>query len=338
MLNSVGDLENLNDIYKSGNEPKTSLVYLKKEFPDRIYHECSALVKNVNGVVYFGHGTWRGYYAMLRIYKIYDFYYERRVRLSFSSSPGLIHSKDDYYTSLSEDSNLFVSETTNSIYNDSLYEPINDKLFSWQRILSGLYFERSAKSFVELIKEYNSGTYDNQWIVFDLNRWKINQTESLFICEQMPGLMKSHDVTDYLTVDSNYMWPSYNVPYDREIYNKSGYSLTEDEYNDCSRAQIFKRDANTVVDLESMKHIMEYNDFENDPISNSSAKETIASRYDLLEKPNYFGSVDAKIVCSEEPHITYAISGPTHQEQPIFEWDSTLFNSSHEHSNTSNKK
>ena len=59
-------------------------------------------------------------------------------------------------------------------------------------------------------------------------------------------------------------------------------------------------------------------------------KNSIASRYDLKEtKPSYFGAIDAKIVSTENPHVTYAISGPTHQNQPVFEWDLNVFNTSH---------
>ncbi|BFU25237.1 phospholipase B, putative [Entamoeba histolytica HM-1:IMSS-B] len=323
MLLSVGDLENLNEIYKTGKEPETSIVYMRKAFPDRIYHECSALVRAVGDEVYFAHGTWRGYYAMLRIYKVYDLFYGgRRLKMSFSSSPGLIHSKDDYYTVSAEDTQLFVSETTNSVYNSSVYEDINDKLLSWQRILSGLYYEKTAKEFVELIKDYNSGTYNNQWIVFDVNSWKKNKAESLFICEQMPGLMKSHDVTEYLTSEEKQnMWPSYNVPFDKEIYSKSGYPTDHDEYTSCSRAKIFNRDVKNVQTIEDMKHIMLYNDYQNDEFSKNDPKESIASRYDLrVDRPNAFGAIDAKIVSTSNPHLTYAISGPTHQGQPVFEW------------------
>ena len=92
-----------------------------------------------------------------------------------------------------------VSQEPSALYDNNLYEPINDKLLSWQRILSGLYYEKTAKSFVELIKPYNSGTYDNQWIVFDLNAWKKDKKEALFICEQMPGLMLSEDVVFSMT-------------------------------------------------------------------------------------------------------------------------------------------
>lgn len=332
MLNSVGDLENLNDLYKTGDEPVTSRVYLQAKYPDRIFHECSALVKAVGDEVYFSHNTWRGYYAMLRIYKVYNVYYgNRKIKLSFSSSPGLIHSKDDYYTVSADDTQLFVMETTNSVKNESVYEPVNDKLLSWQRILLGLYWMTNAKEFAEVIKPYNSGTYDNQWIIFDLNAWKKDKKEALFICEQMPGLMISEDVTRFLTSeDKQNMWPSYNVPYNRTIYEKSGYNMTVNEYEECSRAKIFKRDSKNVVDLESMKYIMSYNDYKNDEFSNGDPKESIASRYDLREEtPNPFGAIDVKIVQSSKPHITHAICGPTHQNQPPFEWTDTFANSVH---------
>ncbi|ELP93985.1 hypothetical protein EIN_181520 [Entamoeba invadens IP1] len=324
MLLSVGDLENLNEVYKTGTEPKTSIVYMSKAYPDLVFHECSALVRNVDDEIYFGHATWRGYYAMLRIYKIYDVKYNnRRIRMSFSSSPGLIHSKDDYYTVNTDDNSLFVMETTNSVYDTSLIGSIADKLLSWQRILGSLYYDTDAKTFVETIKQYNSGTYNNQWIVFDANAWKLKK-EALFICEQMPGLMKSLDVTDFLTTGDHY-WGSFNVPYDTEIYEKSGYSQKYpdvNEYTDNARAKIFKRDAVKVTNMDEMKHIMLYNDYLNDELSLKEPSNAIAARYDLrsTELPPAFGAIDGKIVKVSEPHITHAISGPTHQEQTPFDF------------------
>eukprot|EP00122_Pirum_gemmata_P013984 Pgem_evm1s13025 len=50
-----------------------------------------------------------------------------------SSSPGLLHSKDDFYTL---GNGYVVMETTNGFYNDSLYDLIKpSSLFSWQRVM-----------------------------------------------------------------------------------------------------------------------------------------------------------------------------------------------------------
>ena len=40
------------------------------------------------------------------------------------------------------------------------------------------------------------------------------------------------------------------------------------EYNSCCRANIMRRDQNKVIDIESMKDFMQYNDYKNDTFSN----------------------------------------------------------------------
>ena len=60
-------------------------------------------------------------------------------------------------------------------------------------------------------------------------------------------------------------WPSYNVPFYEEVYNRSGYPDvvktrgTDYSYQLAPRAKIFRRDQGNVKDMESMKAIMRYN-------------------------------------------------------------------------------
>jgi hypothetical protein len=78
-------------------------------------------------------------------------------------------------------------------------------------------------------------------------------------------------------------WPSYNVPYFEEVYNKSGYPqliaataargpeygevLTGLQYQLAARAKIFRRDVGGVSDLPSLKHLLRYHNFTNEPYS-----------------------------------------------------------------------
>jgi hypothetical protein len=54
-------------------------------------------------------------------------------------------------------------------------------------------------------------------------------------------------------------WPSYNVPYFKEIYDKSLYPLivakvgADASYQLAPRAKIFRRDQSKVVDMNSFK-------------------------------------------------------------------------------------
>ena len=66
--------------------------------------------------VYAAQATWRSYYAMLRIYKTYSFEYYPQKVLTIASSPGLLHSKDDFLASPT----LVVMETTNMVANATM--------------------------------------------------------------------------------------------------------------------------------------------------------------------------------------------------------------------------
>mgnify|MGYP001151057850 CR=1 FL=1 len=97
MLNSVGDLEDLDRLY-----PNTGPVGYRRSptgfdpIPvSEKLTDCSAFI-TITGDgrdVVAGHTTWRSYYAMLRIYKVYFLPYTAAGVVSFSSSPGLLHSK-----------------------------------------------------------------------------------------------------------------------------------------------------------------------------------------------------------------------------------------------------
>jgi hypothetical protein len=115
LLNSVGDLEDLNGLFAIPELPlglslstRVALHQARNSIPsgsssisvdpipihDKLT-DCSALVRVLPDLsdVLIGHTTWRSYYAMLRIYKVYAFSFLDQSPISFSSSPGLIHSK-----------------------------------------------------------------------------------------------------------------------------------------------------------------------------------------------------------------------------------------------------
>jgi hypothetical protein len=94
------------------------------------------------------------------------------------------------------------------------------------------------------------------------------------------------------------------------------------DYQLCVRAQIFRRDQTGVQSLEDFQHIMQYNDFEQDPISRGNPLYAIASRLDLAPTgAQCFGAVDAKVssfkLYTQQAKKVYAFSGPTPQ-QPQF--------------------
>jgi hypothetical protein len=94
-------------------------------------------------------------------------------------------------------------------------------------------------------------------------------------------------------------------------------------WDHCPRANIFRRDQGTVINLADMQHLMRSNDYKNDPLSLGDPGNAIASRFDLeTSNPMGFGAIDSKIasVSLVNNFTCYAAAGPTHQSLPPFEW------------------
>ena len=154
----------------------------------------------------------------------------------------------------------------------------------------------------------------------------------LVVGEQIPGHYVYKDVTDEL--ERGY-WPSYNVPYHKEIYELSGYpaiveKVGQDEsYDLAPRAKIFRRDQAKVVDMTSFKRIMRYNDWKNDPYSEKNPDNAIAARGDLRQsRPTAGGALDCKVsdYYLAKKQMSEVVNGPTSTAssfgpgQPPFEW------------------
>ena len=314
------------------NEQIKSFLLLKSR--------CSALVKLGKNFsdIWIGHNTWDGYNNMMKMFKEYHFVSNKGNEKSktsvFPSYPATLVSLDDYYYL---DSKLIVMETTNSIFDESLFDLLSpETLLTWVRTYIANRLASSAEEWTEIFEKENSGTVNNQFIILDLNNINFDKKElpdkTLMILEQIPGEVEINDVTQYLREG---YWPSYNIPFSPYIYNKSGYvdfikkrpefnvSL---DYNNCPRAQIFRRDQENINSNEDFKHIIRYNDYENDPLSDNDPSEAIACRYDLNpENDSYcFGANDAKFISVKElmegKNIIYIIAGPTNDQQPTFSW------------------
>jgi hypothetical protein len=69
----------------------------------------------------------------------------------------------------------------------------------------------------------NSGTYNNQWMVFDHKLFTPGQPlpdNTFVVSEQLPGYWTVQDQT--MALQRNY-WASYNVPFYESVYDMSGY-------------------------------------------------------------------------------------------------------------------
>ncbi|XP_054447379.1 phospholipase B-like 1 [Pteronotus mesoamericanus] len=331
-LNAVGDLL---ELIPSLSPTKNSSLKVFKRWD---MGHCSALIKVLPGFenIYFAHSSWYTYAAMLRIFKHWDFNLRDKDtstgRLSFSSYPGFLESLDDFYIL---GSGLVLLQTTNMVFNKTLLKLVTPQsLLAWQRVRVANMMANDGKQWAEIFSRYNSGTYNNQYMVLDMKKVKPKyslDTGTLYIVEQIPSYVEYSEQTDALRKG---YWPSYNIPFHEKIYNWSGYPMLVQKlgldysYDLAPRAKIFRRDQGRVTDLASMKYIMRYNNYKKDPYSRGDPCNTICCREDLNSlDPSPGGCYDTKVadLFLALEYTAHAISGPTVQDGlPVFHW--TRFN------------
>eukprot|EP00456_Euglypha_rotunda_P002589 TRINITY_DN10481_c0_g1_i2.p1 TRINITY_DN10481_c0_g1~~TRINITY_DN10481_c0_g1_i2.p1 ORF type:complete len:309 (-),score=51.31 TRINITY_DN10481_c0_g1_i2:11-844(-) len=247
-----------------------------------------------------------------------------------SGYAGTLYSTDDFYLTSAR---LAVTETTNGLYNNTEYNLISEQtLLTWLRIRVAHIMSESAKEWTHNAARYWSGTYTNQWMVVDYKKFVPNSpltSDVLWVMEEIPSVVKAEDMTSYL---SRGEWPSYNVPFFHEIYDRSEYPQivetqgVEQSYDLAPRAKIFRHMAGKVTDITSFEYVIRYNQYQTDPYSDGLASHAIASRYDLLNSSSSpFGAIDAKITSSTliQSLMANAISGPTTEGQPVFSWSTS---------------
>ncbi|KAJ6656361.1 hypothetical protein lerEdw1_003864 [Lerista edwardsae] len=334
-LNSIGDLLDLIPAIspKSPRFDSSVIPEGSRRYQWDMGH-CSALIKVLPGYenVYFAHSSWFTYAATLRIYKHWDFKIDDPQtvsgRASFSSYPGFLMSLDDFYLL---GSGLVMLQTTNSVFNASLQKQVvPESLFAWQRVRLANMMADSGKSWAHVFEKENSGTYNNQYMVLDTKKIKLKrgiEDGALYVIEQVPTLVEYSDQTDVLRRG---YWPSYNIPFHENIYNMSGYNIFVKKYGlDFSyelapRAKIFRRDQGKVMDMKTMKSIMRYNNYKQDPYARHNPCNTICCRGDLNPTtPTPAGCYDSKVadINMAAKFTAYAINGPTVEAGlPIFNW------------------
>ncbi|KAM7391879.1 hypothetical protein PAMP_022529 [Pampus punctatissimus] len=323
---------------------------------------CSALIKLLpnNKELLVSHDTWNNYQSMLRIMKKYIFAFNvsplDNNRLpggtqAFSSYPGSIFSGDDFYI-LS--SGLVTLETTIGNSNPALWKFVQatGTVPEWLRNIVANRLATTGKEWADIFSKYNSGTYNNQWMIVDYNHFTPGKTdinEDLFVVlEQIPGLVVYTDKTQEL-LKKGY-WASYNIPYYEEIFNASGCNELVEKFgpwfslDQNPRAQIFRRNQTAVTDVASMIRLMRYNNFKEDPLSQcegcdppGNGENAISARSDLNPANGTYpfgalrqrshGGTDMKMTSYELFHQygMLAVSGPTWDQVPPFQWSTSPY-------------
>ena len=341
-MNYIADMYDVAQKFKVETEGEVDYTKLDDDEIFNIFTErthCSALFKLKNDLsdIYFGHNTWDSITLTIRIIKEYNFNFNNRwVRsknIIFSSYPATLSSLDDFYIS---SHGLISIETTNVLYNDSLYPLINpNSLFAADRAMICNRISNSSKEWAENYIKYNSGTYNNQFMILDKNKVNlVNKSidlDAFYIAETFPGIGKVNNVTDVLKFG---FWSSYNIPYDKELYGMSGIKEVIEknperasllDYDISARAKIFRRDHHTTDSFEGFKKFIRYNKYRTDPFSEGNPSLAISSRADL--NGSCSNAYDAKVgVLSElidKKIKIHLIGGPMYDDEAgikPFEW------------------
>eukprot|EP01112_Ceratiomyxa_fruticulosa_P021360 TRINITY_DN7483_c0_g1_i1.p1 TRINITY_DN7483_c0_g1~~TRINITY_DN7483_c0_g1_i1.p1 ORF type:complete len:621 (-),score=132.57 TRINITY_DN7483_c0_g1_i1:102-1763(-) len=344
VLNSAGDLFDLVVALNTTSSSQQRTPENYESFKHQIlFSHCSALIKVTDDLsdLFFGHSSWFVYSVTDRIYKILHLNFTdsstKAKTVSFSSYPGVLNSFDDFYVM---DTGLVAIETTISVFNTSIYtgnvKP--ETLPCGTRTVVSNRMSKDGEDWSKYFSLYNSGTYNNQWILVSTQYFQPGVAVgegTLWILEQLPGLIHAEDMSD--TLGFSY-WPSYNVPYFKNMFNAAGYppyakvDPNELSYETCVRANIFRRDQGNVNTITDFMDIMRYNDWQNDPLSLNNPCYAIASRCDLSSGSNAFpfGAYDTKAssvstLGGSKGVNVYAINGPTAVQQTPFTWNDVIF-------------
>ena len=113
---------------------------------------------------------------MFRQLKTYDFKLHtpngqlvKGQKIKFSGYPGCIYSSDDFYIMDS----LAVVETTGDVYNTTLWDSLSpETILSYARAMIASRLAKSAVDWLDIFVRYNSGTYNNQWIAVDYEKFR----------------------------------------------------------------------------------------------------------------------------------------------------------------------
>ena len=289
LLTMQADLE---DIIPAFEPERLKLGLFRKE------KDCSGFIKLVGANLIVGHNTHNLYSLMNRIYKYYNFNITlstgRKVNnFKFSSRPGDLNSKDDYYVLSNK---MVVLETSLEVKNFEIYKNLEIKtLPKWIRVNLANRLCEDNISWIETFFKHNSGTHNNQWLITDykaFNKFLKGESEIkgvVHLVEQTPMLYKKYfeDLTEIL-VKQSYL-ASYNAPYFEEVAESLGIPKKED-YNHARRKTLFEEQSAGVTCIEAAKKVLRFH-------SKEDICDTIAPRCDLVQgRP--FGAVDAKITDS----------------------------------------
>jgi hypothetical protein len=300
---------------------------------------CSAFVRlaSNNDDLLVGHTTWDDYSEMTRIFKYYNFPLDASDTMAhlvaMSSYPGLVSSTDDYYL-LS--SGLAVMDTTLEILEEFIWDKVQDfpmtvHIPNFMHVMATNRMAKSPAQWAKIFQKVNTGTYNAQWMIVDYNQFTARQVlpdNTIWVLESIPGAVHTQDVSPIVRRQG--YWASFNRPYFDDIRVASGHDAAQKShgalysFNDSPRGHIFATVAPTVETLMDMRGVMTRNDYPNAGVEPNEPGHEISARMDLSPtQPIPNGGIDAKVTnrCLFRTATAQAVSGPTHGNQPVFQWE-----------------
>lgn len=351
LLNLAADLDDIT----AAIVPTVYMDRLNAQYPEDFPHwrklitrsRCSSLVRwtSDHSELFHGHTTWSTWAYLTRTYKLYELNLENTpgVTIHFASYPGVLTSFDDFFQV--GETLLSISETTMSVINTTIYSNVVPETVPyWIRSIVANRLAVSGPTWADQFVKYNSGTYNNQWLIVDhklfIPQAPFLKTDLFWIVTQAPGLTQAADLTQYLQTNGYYS--SYNIPYFPEMYSYFGYTEYVNNPNDGGsflwsyesnfRALAFKALAPQVEDLQGMQNILTHNDYQHDSFSANCSGLAISARHDLQtsacpawwgpEWTSASGGFDCKITCfSFMQRLEASINtGPSHGTQSPFQF------------------
>jgi hypothetical protein len=278
--------------------------------PHRVHSKIFTKEKDCSGFVKFtkkdknlivGHNTHNLYTLMNRIYKFYnlDITLSTGKKLNdfkFSSRPGDMNSKDDFYILSNQ---MVVLETSLEIENFAIYKNLNYKtLPKWIRVNIANRLAENNQDWINTFFKFNSGTHNNQWLIVDYkefekyisSNYRKVPKDIIHLVEQIPILDHKYfeDVSRRLLEDTYFA--SYNAPYFKEVIENIGYlnpPYNSSDFTHARRKVLFENLQDDVIDVESFKKVLRFH-------SKEDICDTIAPRCDMIQN-RPFGAVDGKI-------------------------------------------
>ena len=274
--------------------------------------------------------------------------------ISMSSSPGFLSSVDDWFligepnlaTTSDSDSasstKLSVIETSLEIQDMNAYKAIKgDSVLCWIRTMVANQLAMDAPGWAHTFAKQASGTYNNQWMVLDVNKAQEAAmaaivpglgelpADTFWVLEEVPGLVHAEDQSGHLNTYG--FWSSFNEVYYSDTASIAG--DTHDYYEDI-RYRIFDELQAGVNSSGDFARLIAWNDYQHDAVS-QSPMEAVMARGDLETNPTWMvagGGIDAKystVSMAAENLGSYARAGPTDDDQPSFCWSRAFESTPH---------